>query len=178
LTVQDSARSRGWGMTRLRWAVQTDHNRSAANMVRTPRSLHRIYVRLESRCLIRHRLSRTTRRRTGSGLKRRIPSTSRAIQRTVSPRDSSVTTKLAVPRGTFPFQFYLYARWADWPLGATPQAHVRSTRLASADRPAAATSASVAVTPGVHVRRSPAGVIRSFRLDPQGLTWLTAKGAH
>jgi hypothetical protein len=101
----------------------------------------------------------------------------------VSPRgDSSVTTKLAVPRGTFPFQFYVFGlmeqigRWAR----GTGKDSVRFNALASADR-----------TSGGYIRRRGdtlvcmfdegqlAGVGPfTFRLDPQGhLTWLTGKGS-
>jgi hypothetical protein len=101
----------------------------------------------------------------------------------VSPRgDSSVTTRLAVPRGTFPFQFYVYGlmeqigRWAR----GIPKDSVRFSALYSADR-----------TSGGYVRKHGdtlvfmfdegqlAGVGPfTFTLDREGrLTWLTGKGS-
>jgi len=102
----------------------------------------------------------------------------------VSPRgDSSVTTKLAVPRGTFPFQFYVYGlmeqigRWAR----GTGKDSVRFTALYSADR-----------TSGGYIRKRGGDTLVfmfdegqlagvgpfTFRLDRQGhLTWLTGKGS-
>jgi hypothetical protein len=102
----------------------------------------------------------------------------------VSPRgDSSVTSKLAVPRGAFPFQLHVYglleqmARWAR----AQGKDSVRFTALTSA----------TATSGGYIVKRGGDTLVImfdqgqyngvgpfTFRLDPQGhLTWLTGKGS-
>src|SRR5437016_10406785 len=102
----------------------------------------------------------------------------------VSPRgDSSVTSKLAVPRGTFPFQLHVYGlleqigRWAR----AQGKDSVRFTALTSAN-----------ATSGGYMRKlgretlmlmfdegQYAGVGPfTLRLDRQGhLTWLSGKGS-
>ena len=97
--------------------------------------------------------------------------------------DSSVTSKLAVPRGTFPFQIHVYGlieqigRWAR----ATGKDSATFTALASANQ-----------TSGGYVRKRGGDSLTlmfdqgqlaglgpfTFRLDRQGrLTWLTGKGS-
>lgn len=102
----------------------------------------------------------------------------------VSPRgDSTTTTKLAVPRGTFPYTLHVYglfeqiARYAR----AAGKDSVPFTALASADRTSAG-----------YVKKLGGDTLRlmfhdgqlaglgpfTFRLDPQGrLVWLTGKGS-
>src|SRR3989442_9161587 len=102
----------------------------------------------------------------------------------VSPQgDGTVTSKFAVPRGTFPFLIYGYGllehmgRWAR----ATGKDSVRFTALASANQ-----------TSGGYIRKRgrhtpwfmldegplPGVGPFTFRLDRQGhLTWLTGKGS-
>src|SRR2546423_7246804 len=102
----------------------------------------------------------------------------------ISPRgDSSVTSKLAVPRGTFPFQLHVYGlleqigRWAR----AQGKDSVRFTALTSAT----ATSGGYVAKRGgdTLVIMFDAGQYAgvgpfTFRLDRQGhLTWLTGKGS-
>ena len=102
----------------------------------------------------------------------------------VSPRgDSSVTTKLALPRGTFPFQLNIYGlleqigRWAR----AQGKDSVRLTALTSAT----ATSGAYILKRGgdtlviMFDEGQYAGVGPfTFRLDRQGhLTWVTGKGS-
>ena len=156
-------------------------------VIRTPRSLHRIYTaelnpegtmrRLE---LVTHNIG------GGPGpmeTKNSIDfSGDSAVM--VSPRgDSTVTTKLAVPRGTFAFQFYAYGlmeqigRWAR----GTGKDSVRFTALYSADRPS-----------GGYIRKRGGDTLVfmfdegqlagvgpfTFQLDRQGhLMWLTGKGS-
>lgn len=156
-------------------------------VIRTPRSLHGIYTAdLNPDGTIR-RLELITRNIGGGpGPMETKMSTDFAGDTavTVSPRgDSTATSKLAVPRGTFPFQFYVYGlmeqigRWAR----GTGKDSVRFTALYSADR-----------TSGGYVRKRggdtlvfmfDAGQLAgvgpfTFRLDRQGhLTWLTGKGS-
>lgn len=156
-------------------------------VIRTPRSLHRIYTaqlnpdgsirRLE---LVTHNIG------GGPGpmeTKQSVDfSGDSAVM--VSPRgDSTVTSQLAVPRGTFPFQFYVYGlmeqigRWAR----GTGRDSVRFTALASATQ-----------TSGGSIRKRGGDTLVflfdegqlagvgpfTFRLDRQGhLTWLTGKGS-
>ncbi len=156
-------------------------------VIRTPRSLHRIYTfDLNPDGSIRHIEIVTHNIGGGPGpmeTKNSVDfSGDTAIM--VSPRgDSSVTTKLAVPRGTFPFQFYVYGlmeqigRWAR----GTGKDSVRFTALYSADR-----------TSGGYIRKRGGDTLVfmfdegqlagvgpfTFRLDRQGhLTWLTGKGS-
>ena len=155
-------------------------------VIRTPRSLHRIYTfDLNPDGTIRHIEIVTHNIGGGAGPMETRNTVDFADDTAVlvSPRgDSSVTTKLAVPRGTFPFQFYVFGlmeqigRWAR----GTGKDSVRFNALASADR-----------TSGGYIRRRGdtlvcmfdegqlAGVGPfTFRLDPQGhLTWLTGKGS-
>src|SRR3989454_9233193 len=156
-------------------------------VVRTPRSLHRIYTadlnpdgtirRLE---LVTHNIG------GGPGpmeTKLSVDVTGDTAV-VVSPQgDSTVTSKLAVPRGTFPFQFYVYGlmeqigRWAR----GTGKDSVRFTALYSADR-----------TSGGYIRKRGGDTLVfmfdegqlagvgpfTFRLDRQGhITWLTGKGS-
>ncbi len=156
-------------------------------VIRTPRSLHRIYTaqlnpdgsirRLE---LVTHNIG------GGPGPMETKMSVDLAGDTAVmvAPRgDSTVTSKLAVPRGTFPFQFYVYGlmeqigRWAR----GTGKDSVRFSALYSADR-----------TSGGYVRKRGGDTLVfmfdegqlagvgpfTFRLDGQGhITWLTGKGS-
>jgi len=157
-------------------------------VVRTPRSLHRIYTfDLNPDGSIRHTEIVTHNIGGGPGPMETKNSVDFLGDTAVlvSPRgDSSVTTKLAVPRGTFPFQFYVYGlmeqigRWAR----GIPKDSVRFSALASADR-----------TSGGFVRKHGGGDTLvfmfdegqlagvgpfTFTLDRQGrLTWLTGKGS-
>src|SRR5712664_2485690 len=156
-------------------------------VIRTPRSLHRIYtVDLNPDGTVR-RLQLVT-HNIGGGpgpmeTKNSVDfSGDSAVL--VSPRgDSSVTSKLAVPRGTFPFQLHVYGlleqigRWAR----AQGKDSVRFTALTSAT----ATSAGYLVKRGgdtlviMFDEGQYAGVGPfTFRLDRQGhITWLTGKGS-
>jgi hypothetical protein len=156
-------------------------------VIRTPRSLHRIYTfDLNPDGTIRHLEVVTHNIGGGPGPMETKNSVdfSGDSALLVSPRgDSSVTTKLAVPRGTFPFQFYVYGlmeqigRWAR----GTGKDSVRFTALYSADR-----------TSGGYIRKRGGDTLEfmfdegqlagvgpfTFRLDRQGhLTWLTGKGS-
>jgi len=158
-------------------------------VIRSPRSQHRIYTadlnpdgsirRLE---LVTHPLS---------GGPAAGPAETRTSVEFVgdtavmkSPRgDSTVTQKIAAPRGTFPYQFYVYGlmeqmgRWAR----GTGKDSVRFTALYSADR-----------TSGGYIRKRGGDTLVfmfdegqlagvgpfTFGLDRQGhLTWLTGKGS-
>lgn len=102
----------------------------------------------------------------------------------VSPRgDSTATTRVAVPRGTFPYTLHVYGLFeqiARWARGAGKDS-VTFTALASADRSSAG-----------YVKKLGGDTLRlmfhdgqlaglgpfTFRLDPQGrLVWLTGKGS-
>jgi hypothetical protein len=158
-------------------------------VIRTPRSLHRIYTfDLNPDGSIRHLEIVTHNIGGGPGPMETKNSADFSGDTVimVSPRgDSSVTTKLAVPRGTFPFQFYVYGlmeqigRWAR----GTGKDSVRFTALYSADR-----------TSGGYIRKRGGDTLVfmfdegqlagvgpfTFRLDRQGgghLTWLTGKGS-
>ncbi len=156
-------------------------------VLRTPRSLHRIYAfDLNPDGSIRHLEVVTHNIGGGPGPMETKNSADFSGDTVimVSPRgDSSVTTKLAVPRGTFPFQFYVYGlmeqigRWAR----GTGKDSVRFTALYSADR-----------TSGGYIRKRGGDTLVfmfdegqlagvgpfTFRLDRQGhLTWLTGKGS-
>jgi len=156
-------------------------------VIRTPRSLHRIYtLDLNPDGTVRHVEVVTHNIGGGPGPMETKNSADFSGDTVimVSPRgDSSVTTKLAVPRGTFPFQFYVYGlmeqigRWAR----GTGKDSVRFTALYSADR-----------TSGGYVRKRGGDTLVfmfdegqlagvgpfTFRLDRQGhLTWLTGKGS-
>jgi hypothetical protein len=156
-------------------------------VIRTPRSLHRIYTfDLNPDGTIRHLELVTHNIGGGPGPMETKNSVDFSGDSAVlvSPRgDSSVTTKLAVPRGTFPFQFYVYGlmeqigRWAR----GTGKDSVRFTALYSADR-----------TSGGFIRKRGGDTLVfmfdegqlagvgpfTFGLDRQGhLTWLTGKGS-
>jgi len=156
-------------------------------VIRSPRSLHRIYtIDLNPDGTVR-RLQLVT-HNIGGGpgpmeTKNSVDfSGDSAVL--VSPRgDSSVTSKLAVPKGTFPFQLHVYglleqiARWAR----GTGKDSVRFTALASATQ-----------TSGGYIRKRGGDTLVfmfdegqlagvgpfTFGLDRQGrLTWLTGKGS-
>ena len=156
-------------------------------VVRTPRSLHRIYTadlnpdgtvgRWE---LVTHNIG------GGPGPMETKASVdfSGDTAVMVSPQgDGTVTSKFAVPRGTFPFLIYGYGllehmgRWAR----ATGKDSVRFTALASANQ-----------TSGGYIRKRGGDTLVfmldegqlagvgpfTFRLDRQGqITWLTGKGS-
>src|SRR2546426_6923830 len=156
-------------------------------VIRTPRSLHRIYAMdLNPDGTVR-RLQLVT-HNIGGGpgpmeTKNSVDfSGDSAVL--VSPRgDSSVTTKMAVLKGTFPFQLHVYGlleqmgRWAR----AQGKDSVRFTALTSAT----ATSGGYMTKRGgdtlvvMFDQGQYAGVGPfTFRLDRQGhLTWLTGKGS-
>lgn len=190
MVVQDS----GAFITRLGNDTVTleQYKRTATQLrgeyvIRTPRSLHRIYTfDLNPDGSIRHVEIVTHNIGGGPGpmeTKNSVDFSGDTVT-LVSPRgDSSVTTKLAVPRGTFPFQFYVYGlmeqigRWAR----GTGKDSVRFTALYSADR-----------TSGGYIRKRGGDTLVlmfdegqlagvgpfTFRLDRQGhLTWLTGKGS-
>jgi len=190
MVVQDS----GAFITRLGNDTVTleQYKRTATQLrgeyvIRTPRSLHRIYTfDLNPDGSIRHIEIVTHNIGDGPGpmeTKNSVDFSGDTVTM-VSPRgDSSVTTKLAVPRGTFPFQFYVYGlmeqigRWAR----GTGKDSVRFTALYSADR-----------TSGGYIRKRGGDTLVfmfdegqlagvgpfTFRLDRQGhLTWLTGKGS-
>lgn len=155
-------------------------------VIRTPRSVHRIYTaqlnpdgsirRLE---LVTHNIGGGP----GPMETRNAMEFSGDQAVVVSPQgDSTVTTKLTVPGGTFPFVFFVYGlmeqigRWAR----GTGKDSVRFTALYSAD-PA---SGGFVQTRGDTVvlmfdQGQLAGVGPfTFGLDRQGhLTWLTGKGS-
>lgn len=155
-------------------------------VVRTPRTLHRIYTfdlnpdgSIRRVQIVTHNIGGGP----GPMETRNSADFSSDTAVLVSPRgDSSVTTKLAVPRGTFPFQFYVYGLMEQigrWARGQNTDS-VRFTALASADR-----------TSGGFIKKRGdsfdfmfdegqlAGVGPfTFRLDPQGhLTSLTGKNS-
>lgn len=156
-------------------------------VIRTPRSLHRLYtIDLNPDGTVR-RLQLVT-HNIGGGpgpaeTKNSVDfSGDTAVM--VSPRgDSSVTTKMAVPTGTFPYQLHVYGlleqmgRWAR----AQGKDSVRFTALTSAT----ATSGGYMVKRGgdtlvvMFDEGQYAGVGPfTFRLDRQGhITWLTGKGS-
>jgi hypothetical protein len=156
-------------------------------VIRTPRSLHRIYTAQISPDGSIRRLDLVT-HNIGGGpgpmeTKMSIDfAGDTAVM--VTPRgDSTATSKVAVPRGTFPFQFYVYGlleqigRWAR----GTGKDSVRLTALYSADQ-----------TSGGYIRKRGGDTLVfmfdegqlagvgpfTFSLDRQGhLTWLTGKGS-
>ena len=156
-------------------------------VIRTPRSLHRIYtIDLNPDGTVR-RLQLVT-HNIGGGpgpmeTKNSADFSGDSVVM-VSPRgDSSVTQKMAVPKGTFPFQLHVYGlleqigRWAR----AQGKDSVRFTALTSAT----ATSGGYVAKRGgdtlviMFDEGQYAGVGPfTFRLDRQGhLTWLTGKGS-
>jgi len=194
LTLSFAVQDSGAFITRLGNDTVTleQYTRTATRLrgeyvIRTPRSLHRIYTfDLNPDGSIRHVEIVTHNIGGGPGPMETKNSADFSGDTVimVSPRgDSSVTTKLAVPRGTFPFQFYMYGlmeqigRWAR----GTGKDSVRFTALYSADR-----------TSGGYVRKRGGDTLVfmfdegqlagvgpfTFRLDRQGrLTWLTGKGS-
>src|SRR2546421_3289008 len=156
-------------------------------VVRTPRSLHRIYTAdLNPDGTVRRWELVTHNIGGGPGPMETKASVdfSGDTAVMVSPQgDGTVTSKFAVPRGTFPFLIYGYGllehmgRWAR----ATGKDSVRFTALASATQ-----------TSGGHIpkprRDTPVFMLDegqlagvgpfTFRLDRPGhLTWLTGKGS-
>ena len=156
-------------------------------VIRTPRSLHRIYsFDLTPDGSIRHVEIVTHNIGGGPGPMETKNSVDFSGDSAVlvSPRgDSSVTSKLAVPKGTFPFQLHVYGlleqigRWAR----GTGKDSVRFTALASATQ-----------TSGGYIRKRGGDTLVfmfdegqlagvgpfTFGLDRQGhLTWLTGKGS-
>ena len=156
-------------------------------VIRTPRSLHRIYtLDLNPDGTVR-RLQLVTHNIGGGPGPMETKNSADFSGDTVimvSPRgDSSVTTKLAVPRGTFPFQLHVYGvleqivRWAR----AQGKDSVRFTAVTSAT-----------ATSGGYVRKLGGETLMlmfdegqfagvgpfTLRLDRQGhLTWLSGKGS-
>jgi len=192
VTVQDSGAfiaRLGTDTLSMEKYTRTANQLHGEYVIRSPRSQHRIYTadlnpdgsirRLE---LVTHPLSggpaagpaetRTTVEFVGDT----------AVMK--SPRgDSTVTQKIAAPRGTFPYQFYMYGlmeqmgRWAR----GTGKDSVRFTALYSADR-----------TSGGYIRKRGGDTLVfmfdegqlagvgpfTFGLDRQGrITWLTGKGS-
>jgi hypothetical protein len=156
-------------------------------VIRTPRSLHRIYTidlnpdgtvrRLQ---LVTHNIGGGP----GPAETKNSVDFSGDTALMISPRgDSSVTTRMAVPKGTFPYQLHVYGlleqmgRWAR----AQGKDSVRFTALTSAT----ATSGGYMVKRGgdtlvvMFDEGQYAGVGPfTFRLDRQGhITWLTGKGS-
>ena len=156
-------------------------------VIRTPRSLHRIYtVDLNPDGTVRHLQLVTHNIGGGPGPLETTNSVDFSGDSAVlvSPRgDSSVTSKLAVPRGTFPFQLHVYGlleqigRWAR----AQGKDSVRFTALTSAN-----------ATSGGYMRKLGGETLMlmfdegqyagvgpfTLRLDRQGhLTWLSGKGS-
>ena len=156
-------------------------------VIRTPRSLHRIYTAdLNADGTIR-RMELVTHNIGGDPGPMETRQSVEFVGDTavmVSPQgDGTVTSKFAVPRGTFPFLIYGYGllehmgRWAR----ATGKDSVRFTALASANQ-----------TSGGYIRKRGGDTLVfmldegqlagvgpfTFRLDRQGhLTWLTGKGS-
>jgi hypothetical protein len=156
-------------------------------VLRTPRSVHRIYTAdLNPDGTMRHFELVTHNIGNAPGPKEIRASVvffgdSAAI---TSPRgDSTATQKIAVPPGTWPFQIYGFGlleqigRWSR----ATGKDSVRFTALTAADQ-----------TSGGFIRKRGGDTLVfmvdqgylagvgpfTFRLDPQGhLTWLTGKGS-
>lgn len=194
LTLSVAVQDSGAFITRLGndTLAMEQYSRTATQLkgeyvIRSPRSLHRIYtVDLNPDGTIR-RLQLVT-HNIGGGPgpmeTRNSVDFSGDSAVLVSPRgDSSVTTKIAVPRGTFPYQLHVYGlleqmgRWAR----AQGKDSVRLTALTSAT----ATSGAYVVKRGgdtlviMFDEGQYAGVGPfTFRLDRQGhLTWLTGKGS-
>src|ERR1043166_1421075 len=155
-------------------------------VVRTPRSLHRLYTfDLNADGTIRH-IEIVTHNIGGGPGPMETRNTVDFVGDTavlVSPRgDSSVTTKLAVPRGTFPYQFYVFGlmeqigRWAR----GVPKDSVRFNALTSADRTSGGFIKKRADTLVFMFDQGQLAGVGPFtyRLDQQGrLTWLTGHGS-
>src|SRR5688572_6790036 len=156
-------------------------------VIRSPRSVHRIYINdlnpdgtIRRSELITHNIG------GGPGpMETRISVEfvgDSAI--VVSPRgDSTVTQKVAVPRGTYPFTLHVYGllEYIARQARATGKDSVAFTALASSDR-----------TSGGYVKKRGGDTLMltftqgqlaglgpfTFRLDQQGrLVWLTGKGS-
>src|SRR5467141_3651021 len=156
-------------------------------VIRTPRSLHRIYtVDLNPDETVRHLQLVTHNIGGGPGPMETTNSVDFSGDSAVlvSPRgDSSVTSKLAVPRGTFPFQLHVYGlleqigRWAR----AQGKDSVRFTALTSASPTSGGYLAKrggdtlvLMFDEGQYAGVGPF----TFRLDRPGhLTWLTGRGS-
>ena len=190
VTVQDS------GAFVVRIGTDTlsleQYTRSATQLrgeyvIRSPRSLHRIYTadlnpdgtirRLE---LVTHNIGGEP----GPMETKNSVDFSGDSAVMVSPRgDSSVTTKLAVPKGTFPFQLYVF--------GLLEQI-ARVTRAAGKDSVRFTALTSANATSGGYITKHRGDTLVfmfdegqyagvgpfTFRLDHQGhITWLTGKGS-
>ena len=156
-------------------------------VVRTPRSMHRIYTAdLNPDGTIRRWELVTHNIGGGPGpmeTKSWVQFSGDTAVMVAPQGDSTVTSRFAVPRGTFPFLIYGYGlmeymgRWAR----ATGKDSVRFAALYSADR-----------TSGGYIRKRGGDTLVfmfdegqlagvgpfTFRLDRQGhLTWLTGKGS-
>jgi hypothetical protein len=156
-------------------------------VIRTPRSVHRIYTIDLNRDGTIARFELVTHNIGGDpGPMETRQSVEFAGDTAVmrSPRgDSTVTQRLAVPRGTFPYQFYvmgLMEQIGRYARGVGKDS-VRFTALASASQ---TSGGSVKKRGGdtlvfMFDEGQLAGVGPfTFRLDPQGrLTWLTGKGS-
>ncbi len=190
MTVQDSGAfvtRLGNDTVALEQYTRTANQLRGEYVVRTPRSLHRIYTfDLNPDGTIRHIQIVTHNIGGGPGPMETRNTVDFAGDTAVlvSPRgDSSVTTKLAIPRGTFPFQFYVYGlmeQMGRWARGQNKDS-VRFSALYSADR-----------TSGGYIQKRGSDTLVvmfdegqlagvgpfTFRLDPQGrLTGLTGKGS-
>jgi DUF2911 family protein len=194
LTLSFAVQDSGAFITRLGNDTVTleQYTRTATRLrgeyvIRTPRSLHRIYTfDLNPDGSIRHVEIVTHNIGGGPGPMetRNSADFSGDSVVMVSPRgDSSVTQKMAVPKGTFPFQLHVYglleqiARWAR----AQGKDSVRFSALTS----------STATSGGYIVKRGGDTLVMmfdqgqyagvgpfTFRLDRQGhLSWLTGKGS-
>jgi len=156
-------------------------------VIRAPRTVHRIYTAdLNPDGTIR-RLELITHNIGGGPGPMETKSSAEFLGDTaviVSPRgDSTVTQKVAVPRGTMPFTLHIYglleqiARQAR----ATGKDSVAITALAGANAPSGGVvrkrggdTLTLAFTQGQLAGLGPF----TFRLDPQGrLVWLTGRGS-
>lgn len=156
-------------------------------VIRSPRSVHRIYTAdLNPDGTIR-RLELITHNISGGPGPMETKSSVEFVGDTavvVSPRgDSTVTQRLAVPRGTMPFTLHIYglfeqiARQAR----ASGKDSVAITALAGANAPSGGVvrkrggdTLTLAFTQGQLAGLGPF----TFRLDPQGrLVWLTGRGS-
>src|SRR2546422_8704473 len=190
VAVQDSGAfvvRRGTDRVALERSTRTATQLRGEYVVRTPRSLHRIYTAdLNPDGTVRRWELVTHNIGGGPGPMETKASVdfSGDTAVMVSPQgDGTVTSKFAVPRGTFPFLIYGYGllehmgRWAR----ATGKDSVRFTALASANQ-----------TSGGYIRKRGGDTLVfmldegqlagvgpfTFRLDRQGhLTWLTGKGS-
>src|SRR2546426_8917784 len=156
-------------------------------VIRTPRSLHRIYtIDLNPDGTVR-RLQLVT-HNIGGGpgpmeTKNSADFSGDSVVM-VSPRgDSSVTQKMAVPKGTFPFQLHVYGLLEQ--IGRCARAQGKDSDRFTALTSATATSGGYVAKRGgdtlviMFDEGQYAGVGPfTFRLDRQGhLTWLTGRGS-